>query len=376
VTEAEVALVFTPEPWVEDLHRHLSDHGGARVRVVVVEPAVALEEAYDVLLVGHRWPGLTRGLVADVHARGRTVVGVYDREEPASREHLRDVGVDEVVASDEHPSAFVRALDAVREAPAPAPEATPVRRAGQLVVVGGPPGSGRTELAVQLAREWPALVADCDTAMPAVAARLGLPIEPNLRTAVDAVEHGRGDADASIARGDAGLEAVVGLPNPRAWPPLRPGEVVRVLERLAASRHVVVDGAGALGDADGGHEAHAVARALVAEADVLVAVGTASPVGVARLLAWVADARAIAPDRPLALVVNRAPRGPFTRGELLDEVAATVPGAEVVLVPDDRRVGTAAWRGAVVAAGPFTRSVAHLARVARRSLAPLVAESA
>ena len=27
--EPAVALVFSPEAWVEDLHRHLADHGGA-----------------------------------------------------------------------------------------------------------------------------------------------------------------------------------------------------------------------------------------------------------------------------------------------------------------------------------------------------------
>ena len=82
MAEPEVALVFTPEPWVEELHRHLTDHGGARVRQIVVEPEVALEESYDVLVASHRWPALTHAFVAEVHARGRTVLGVFDREEP------------------------------------------------------------------------------------------------------------------------------------------------------------------------------------------------------------------------------------------------------------------------------------------------------
>ena len=69
VTEPEVALVFTAEPWVEELHRYLSDHGGARVRSLVVEQSVALEESYDVLVVSHRWPALTLAFVGDVHDR-------------------------------------------------------------------------------------------------------------------------------------------------------------------------------------------------------------------------------------------------------------------------------------------------------------------
>ena len=88
MAEPEVALVFTPEQWVEELHRHLTDHGGARVRQIVVEPGVALEETYDVLIASYRWPALTHAFVADVQARGRVVLGVFDREEPAARGRL------------------------------------------------------------------------------------------------------------------------------------------------------------------------------------------------------------------------------------------------------------------------------------------------
>src|SRR5207253_838260 len=93
VREPEVALAFTADVWVEELHRHLTDHGGARVRTLLVEPEGALEESYDVLVAGHRWPALTIALVADVHAHGRAVVGVHDREELASGEHLISLGV-------------------------------------------------------------------------------------------------------------------------------------------------------------------------------------------------------------------------------------------------------------------------------------------
>ena len=71
MSEPEVALVFSPERWVEDLHRHCVDHGGARIRCVVMDPALVLDEEYGVLVVSHRWPGLTVGFVEAVHARGR-----------------------------------------------------------------------------------------------------------------------------------------------------------------------------------------------------------------------------------------------------------------------------------------------------------------
>ena len=49
-----------PSPGSKELHRHLADHGGARVRQIVLEPALALEEEYDTLVVSDRWPALTR----------------------------------------------------------------------------------------------------------------------------------------------------------------------------------------------------------------------------------------------------------------------------------------------------------------------------
>ena len=90
---------------------------------------------------------------------------------------------------------------------------------------------------------------------------------------------------------------------------IRPGEVVRVIDRLAADgATVVADGLGSLQDLAGPTRGRfATARALAAEADVLVAVCDASPVGVARLLAWTVEARALAPATPVIVAVNRAP---------------------------------------------------------------------
>jgi hypothetical protein len=154
MSEPEIALVFTAEPWVEELHRYLSDHGGARVRSLVVEQSVALEETYDVLVVSHRWPALTHAFVADVHARSRRVLGVVDRSEPASRPHLAAVAVDAVIESDAGPEAFVRALiELCAEQPRPGviTLAAPAVRPGLIVAVGGPPGVGRTEVAIAVA---------------------------------------------------------------------------------------------------------------------------------------------------------------------------------------------------------------------------------
>ncbi len=196
-----MALVFSPETWVEDLHRHLAHHGGARVLQIVVEPSVALDEEYDVLVVSDRWPALTYGLVGAVHAQGRALLGVFDPEEPAGKDHLVDLGVDATIAADAQVAEFVvvlRELSAASSRPTelgnvdasrtPTGDEEPM---GAVVAVSGTRGSGVTEVALGVAvaladRRRSVLLIDGHEAAPAVAGRLGLGLEPNLRTAVDA----------------------------------------------------------------------------------------------------------------------------------------------------------------------------------------------
>ena len=369
MTEPEIALVFTADPWVEQLHRHLSDHGGARVRSLVVESSVALEESYDVLVVSHRWPLLTRAFVADIHARGRRVLGVHDLAEPASRALLADVEVDAVIASDAAVDAFVRALTSVAAKPtAPSGSATPAERTGRLVAVGGPPGVGRTEVAIQLAialtdQATVALV-DADDVAPSIAQRLALPLEPNLRTAIDAVEHGRGELAAALqTESRSGLPVLAGTPNPDAWAQVRPSEVLRVLDRVGDEFDlVVVDGVGSLQDVGGPPRGRfAAAQAIVREADALVGVCDASPTGISRLLSWTVAARTFAPETPVVAVVNRAPPALFRRGELFDEIASSIDVVDVVFVVPDARVADAAWAGTPVGRGRFSRAVGCVA---------------
>lgn len=385
--EPEVALVFSPEAWVEGLHRHLTDHGGARVRQVIVDPTLAFDEDYDTLVVSHRWPGLTRTFVDAVRRHGRRLLGVFDPEEPAGREFLLALGADRVLPSDASMAEFVdvfTVLTPVRPDTASAlaapngatdgtssesPAADGGRSPGwRLIAVGGTPGAGATELAIALtdtvsrAGERVVLV-DGDEVVPSIAQRLGLPIEPNLRSAIEAVEYGMGDVDAATVRPSRELEVLPGLPNVGAWSQVRPTEVLDVLEALARTRRYVVANVGSrLEDVGrGGRSRYGISRAVVSEASVLIGVGPATPVGVTRLLGWVTDVRAMNPGAPVYLVVNRAPRDAFRKAELEQEIRRTFDPEGLTFLPHDPRVEAAAWSGAVVAHGPYTKAVADIA---------------
>jgi hypothetical protein len=113
----------------------------------------------------------------------------------------------------------------------------------------------------------------------------------------------------------------------------------------------------------------------VQEAGVVVGVGSGTPVGVARLLAWIAELRTVASSAPLHLVVNCAPTDRFRRNEIATEIARTFEPTSLLFVPFDRKVDAAAWHGALVGRGPFTASLAPLGDlVAPRPVPRRVAE--
>lgn len=409
MTEPEIALAASPRGWPQRLQLHVADHGGARVRATVLHPRDALAEGYDVFVVDDTTSFLTRRLVAELHGQGRRVLGVYDPEDPRGKTELADLGVD--ASCDRHASADVflstivsLAGDAATARRDPAPASTaPAGTAGRVRVVtararrdgrvpdGGPPrgritavgspagGCGATELAVGLAaavggRGEACTLVDADEVAPALAQRLGLAPYPNIRAAVDAVEDLAGELDETLTAVTHGrFWALPGLATAADWPQLRPVETTALVFALARTRHQVLVNVGhrveELPTAAGAGR-YGSTRALLAEADAVVGVGLASPVGLTRLLDWTAEVQALAPEATVHLVLNHAPRGNFKRQECGAEIRRTVTPASLSWVPHDPRVPAAAWGGHTVPAGPFTRAVSGLAALALPRLAP------
>ena len=372
--EPEIALVRSADPWVDDLHRYCAAHGGARVRLMVLDPGVARDEEFDVLVAGERWPALTPAFVGELHARGRRilVVGSSTPVGPAG-----PLGVDAVLDPQSPPAELVAAVNALTptgaaRARVPDPElpgspgspgADGAGGGGGLIAVGGPFGAGSTEVAVALATAWArggrrAVLVDADTVTPSVAVRLGLPLEPNLCSAIEVVTRSAGAVPGTLFDLGEGWPAVlVGAPNRRVASALRPGEVVAVGEALAARFDpVVVDvsgGAPVAGAAD-------VCAEVVRRAGAVVAVGVANPVGVIRLVEWV-DAFARPADGRVHLVVNRAPGGKARRAELAGELQRDLRVAGLTFVPTDPKLDDAVWAASVVERGPFARVMGTLA---------------
>ena len=369
--EPEIALVLSADRWVDELHRHCADHGGARVRSMVLDPTVALEAEFDVLVASDRWPALTRRFVDGLHSSGRRVLIVGD--EAGAVDLATRLGIDAVVTAESPPTEIVAAVLALapkkRPAGAGVPDASaPVvalpadgAESGPVIAVGGPFGAGSTEVAIGLAvasarRGWRPVLVDADDLTPSIAARLGLPMEPNLCTAVDAVAYGLGAVPGALFDlGDGWPAVLVGAPNRRTAETLRAEDVVAVGDVLSARYAPVVfdHSAGGGSIPDRGE----VGAAVVQRATLVVAVGVANPVGIVRLVDWLREVAMPLRDTPVQVVVNRAPERRSRRAEVAGELQRDLRVAGLTFVPTDSRVDDATWAASVVERGPFARAI-------------------
>ncbi|MFV0461725.1 MAG: CpaE family protein [Nostocoides sp.] len=198
--------------------------------------------------------------------------------------------------------------------PRPRPPAT-------VIAVWGPAGApGRTTVAVNLAAELAAegkqaLLIDADTWGASVAQSLALVDEaPGLVAAVRAADQGRLD-EMELARLAPSVAAhwrvLTGLPRPDRWPEIRPAALERVLGLAGNIAEVlVIDCAASLEDDEelsydtAAPRRNAATLTALASSTALVAVGSADPVGLQRLVRGVQDLATLSSPAPW-VVVNK-----------------------------------------------------------------------
>lgn len=253
---------------------------------------------------------------------------------------------------------------------------------GRLIAVWGPTGApGRTTVAVGLGaelahRDQDAFVIDADSFGGAVAAHLGVLDEMSgLLAAARLANAGQLDAArlATLARGvGPRLRVLTGLPRADRWSEVRDTAFEQILD-LARSLagHVLVDtgfcleedGGAAYG---GGPGRHQMTLTTLAAADEILVVGSADPVGLARLARGLVELLETVPGCSVRVAVNRS-RSSLGWGER--EVRAMIEGfvtpASLHFLPEDRAAADRAVVGgkSLVELGDsaLRRSVAQLA---------------
>ncbi|UWF78222.1 MULTISPECIES: AAA family ATPase [Microbacterium] len=320
--------------------------------VIAVLPPERLAEApldaADAVLVPPRRTALTAAFVRACDRAGVRIVPVGEGEPRL----LARLGLPAALPEDAPAWRILAALSG-DPAPSAADDAAPPR----VIAVWGPHGApGRTTVAVQLAVELAragrrtALV-DADTTAPALALLLGLGDEsPGLAAACRRAELGGLDA-AELARlstpletSAGAVEVLGGLNRPGRWPEI---SASRLRATLAACRtwtdETVVDVAAELDEDDGDDGAparHAATRAALIEADAIVAVLAADPLGVSRFVRAHPELRHLAGDAPVTVVANRVRPGPLgidARGQIRRTLDRFAGIQDVLFLPEDQR---------------------------------------
>jgi MinD-like ATPase involved in chromosome partitioning or flagellar assembly len=323
-------------------------------------------------------------------------VGVYDPSEAegSGKQRLLDLQVDEVIEADASPTEFLRILARVsssstgeqhddlaalvadlagpaveRRDPYESTEGR-THRGRLLVVTGASGGVGATEVAIGLTailadRGDKAVLVDADDVGPSVAQRLGMVVHPNLRTAIDVVRNNSGNpAEVLIDAPSGDFEVLGGLANRRDWFELRPGDVAETVLRLARIRdHIIVNVSSRLEDlpAMGGPARYGVTRSLLALADTVILVANPTPIGVARVLDWIAEAKPLVEATPLFVAFNAFRGGAFRAAEIEAELRRVYQPGAIVFIPHDKSLVHATWQGLLPGRGPFVKSLEHIA---------------
>lgn len=323
------------------------------------EALAAAEAGVGAVVVLSPQPHLHRGVIADFAAAGVACVGLAHGADAA--DHLAALGVAVVVEAEE-PAALVEAIEeAAARTPAPveeAPEpAEPVER-GHVMVVWGPTGApGRTTVAANVAYELaaraPTILVDVDTYGGAVAQALGLLDEaPGVAALARASLHGSlGDDDVRRHALEAapGLRVLSGITRADRWPELSAAALEPMWELLRRhATYIVVDvGFGLESDEELVYDTRAPQRhgatlSALAAADLIIAVGSAEPLGIQRMVHGLIELDAVAPVETTErmVVVNRvraAVAGARPREAVADALRRYSAVEQVWTVPWDPR---------------------------------------
>lgn len=349
----QILLAATGEPWEADVVRALSRPGSPLVLVrrcmdVADAVATAASGQAEVVLLGRGLPGLDSDVVARLVESGAVPVGVVAETDALDARSLEAMGVAFLLPwsqVDELPGLLERHHAAGRVPELAAGEGDQMRAAGdasmppaQVVAVWGPTGApGRSTVALGLAaelssREVPALLIDMDVYGGAISQMLAMLDEVSgLLATARLASTGQLTLDAlheHLREVDPCLRVLTGLPRADRWPQLRPSALIRLLDVARRVAPVVVLDCGFSLESDeelsfdtAAPRRNGATLAALERADLVLVVGSAEPLGLARLARSVLDLTEAVPACDVSVVVNRVRTG---LGWSSAEVAATM----------------------------------------------------
>ena len=355
----DVALVSAE---LRDLDRdaltHLGNHG-----VRVVGASRDGDEAHERHL-------RQLGVIEHVHLATprEELVELLTSGEPgpgAATSWLAGIGLGEALPGEDTATAPIALLTEATQTPF-APDVDPGELdaeppRGRIIAVWGPTGApGRSTVAVNLASEiaasgTPSLLIDLDTYGASVAQLLSVLDEaPGLASAARACELGTLDlaALAGLAVEVApAFRVLTGIPTPSRWTEVRASAVEQILELARSVAPIIVldCGFGIEDDEELSYDTLAPRRnattlVALAEADDVLLVGSADPVGLQRMVrASQAVGQVPSPNpRPLVNRLRATSIGPDPRRRVEDALARFAGLEDIIFLPDDPTAADAA----------------------------------
>jgi len=368
-----VLLAGADEPWETPLVRALSASPGIALtrRCVDVADAVATAASGQVrvalLTVGMR--GLDTDVVRRILDAGVQLVAVTDSDDAGAAARAVALGMIATVAGDDV-SAVVRAvvaaderrrsgqLDGFDDPEAPGPGGT---ERGRLIVVWGPTGApGRSTVALGVASETaglgvPTLLIDADVYGGSVGQMLAMLDEVSgLLAAARSANTGRLDLDElgrHVRQINPTLRILTGLPRADRWSALRAGSFDAVLTVARQMAPVVVVDVGFNLELDeelsfdtAAPRRNGATLAALEQADVIIVVGSADPLGLARLTRGIFELREAVPGAQLHVVVNKVRDSlGWSRAAITDTVHRLAGVSPSHFLPLDQSAVDRAW---------------------------------
>ncbi|MBA2417590.1 MAG: hypothetical protein H0V59_01385 [Nocardioidaceae bacterium] len=368
-----VLLAGADEPWETPLVRALSASPGIALtrRCVDVADAVATAASGQVrvalLTVGMR--GLDTDVVRRILDAGVQLVAVTDSDDAGAAARAVALGMIATVAGDDVP-AVVRAvvaaderrrsdqLDGFDDPEAPGPGGT---ERGRLIVVWGPTGApGRSTVALGVASETaglgvPTLLIDADVYGGSVGQMLAMLDEVSgLLAAARSANTGRLDLDElgrHVRQINPTLRILTGLPRADRWSALRAGSFDAVLTVARQMAPVVVVDVGFNLELDeelsfdtAAPRRNGATLAALEQADDIIVVGSADPLGLARLTRGIFELREAVPGAQLHVVVNKVRDSlGWSRAAITDTVHRLAGVSPSHFLPLDQSAVDRAW---------------------------------
>jgi len=350
-------LVAIPEPHAAALAAELEIEGVLVAAVVPPSALLPLPAGIDAVVVPAARSVLTPAIVSACDRAGVRIVVLGEGDRRLTARFGLAPALPAAASGWEVAAALLADAPPAAERP-PAP-------AHRVIAVWGPHGApGRSTLSIQLAVELSragrctALV-DADTVAPAIGLLLGLSDDaPGIAAACRRAELGALD-DAELSRLSSGvgtsggvIDVLSGINRPSRWPELSASRLSAALRACRGwAEETVVDVSAAF-DADdeatydlAGPRRHAATASALAEADLIVAVSSADPLGISRFLRDHAEIRRLTAPTPVAVVVNQLRPGPLgldARGQIRRTLERFAGISDVAFLPYDQRAADAA----------------------------------